>query len=114
MSTTRYDKFGRPAGYYNPIQGEPEPFLIDQITNADGSTVMYVCYYAADVTAIRRVVTTASGDIQVCVGWGAWEDRATIDYYPVNIVFVVDDETHELDSVEPAVDPVEPISDPAA
>lgn len=116
MSTTRYNRFGQPAGYTNPIEGSPEPYLIDQITNPDGSTVLYICYYETGdgPRAIRRVVTTASGDIQVCVGWGAWADRTTIDYYPVNIVFIVDDETKALDSVQPPVEPVDPIEDSAA
>ena len=111
MSTTRYDRYGRPAGYINPIEGAPEIYLAKQ-TDPDTT---YVCYYETgdDPRAIRRVVTTASGDIQVCVGWGAWEDRATIDYYPVNIVFIVDDETKALDSVQPPVEPVDPIEDPA-
>ena len=109
MSTTRYDKFGRAAGYYNPIEGKPEAYLIDQAN----STTQYICYYETgdDPRAIRRNMVDATGTTQqIAVGWGAWDDRATIDYYPVNTVFAVDDETKALVSVQPAVDPVSPLA----
>lgn len=105
MSTTRYDRYGRPAGYINPIEGAPEAYLVDQ-SNPD---LTYVCYYetGADPRAIRRVEkNTDTGVTRICVGWGAWADRATIDYYPVNSVFTVDDETKTLVSVAPYDTPV--------
>jgi len=107
MSTTRYDRYGRAAGYSNPIEGAPEPYVIDQAT----LTTQYICYYETDSAprAIRRVVTVA-GDTQVCVGWGAWANRASINYYPVNSVFTVNDETGALVSVAPYNTPVAPIS----
>ena len=100
MSIKRYDRYGRPAGYINPIEGAPEGYLIDQ-ANPDTT---YVCYYetGADPRAIRRIEKdTNTGITRISVGWGAWSDRATIDYYPVNSVFTVDDETKALVSVAP-------------
>ena len=105
MSTTRYDRYGRPAGYINPIDGAPEIYLIDNAT----STTSYACYYETGnrPRAIRRTVEV--GNItQQAVGWGAWEDRASIDYYPVNSVFAVNSETGALVSVSPYNTPVEP------
>ena len=103
MSTTRYDRYGRPAGYINPIEGAPEIYLAKQ---TDPNTT-YVCYYETgdNPRAIRRNVEL-DNITQVCVGWGACDDAETIDYYPVNTVFTVDDETKALVSVSPAVDPV--------
>lgn len=108
MSTTRYDRYGRPAGYINPIDNKVEAYLIEQAS----STTQYVCYYETgdQPRAIRRNMVDETGTLQqITVGWGAWDDRESIDYYPVNIVFIVDDETKALDSVQPSVSPVSPI-----
>ena len=102
-ATSRYDRFGRKAGYINPIEGAPEPYLID----AASSSTTYICYYETGdgPRAIRRIVEV-DGVTQICVGWGAWSARATIDYYPVNSVFTVVDETGALDHVDPYDTPV--------
>ena len=107
MSTTRYDRYGRAAGYSNPIEGAPEPYVVDQAN----VTTQYIWYYetGANPTAIRRVVTVA-GDTQVCVGWGPTANRTTINYYPINSVFTVNDETGALVSVAPNNTPVPPLS----
>lgn len=107
MSTTRYDRYGRPAGYQNPIEGKVEAYLVDKTSD----TTQYICYYetGSDPRAIRRIVK-ASGQTQICVGWGAWTDRTTIDYYPVNSVFTVNDDDKSLASVAPYNTPISPIS----
>lgn len=107
MSTTRYDRYGRPAGYISPIEGRVEAYLIAKAS----TTTQYICYFETgdDPRAIRRVVKT-SNQTQICVGWGAWADRESIDYYPINSVFTVDDETKALVSVAPYDTPVDPIS----
>ena len=108
MSTTRYDRYGRPAGYINPIEGKVEAYLIAQAS----STTQYMCYYETgnQPRAIRRIMVDETGSLQqIAVGWGAWSNRESIDYYPVNIVFVVNDETKALVSVQPSVSPVSPI-----
>ncbi len=104
MSTTRYDRYGRPAGYINPIEGAPEGYLIENNPN-----VQYICYYETgdQPRAIRRIMQDYSGTTQqIAVGWGAWADRETINYYPVNSVFIVDDDTKALSSVTPSNTPV--------
>ena len=103
MSTTRYDRFGRVIGA--PIECSPEGYLIDQ----SDANVTYVCYYETGTAprAIRRIEKdTNTGVTRVCVGWGAWSARASIDYYPINTVFTVDDETHAVVSVSPENTPV--------
>lgn len=111
MSTTRYDRYGRPAGYISPIEGAPEAYLILQAS----LTTQYICYYETGTAprAIRRVVTL-DNETQVCVGWGVWSDAATItanvDFYPVNSVFTVDNDSGEVVSVAPYNTPVAPIS----
>jgi len=107
MSTTRYDRYGRPAGYLNPVGVEPEPFEIRTV-----GTVQYIRYFVSDNTAgtgaIRRIATNAAETVQqVAVGWGVWGEEAGMDFYPVNSIFVVDDETHLLDHVEPYDTPVD-------
>ena len=104
MSTTRYDRYGRPAGYINPIEGAPEGYLIENNLNTQ-----YVCYYETgdQPRAIRRIMQDVTGSVQqIAVGWGAWADRESINYYPVNSVFIVDDESKALVSVSPNNTPV--------
>ena len=105
MSNTRYDRYGRATGYISPIEGAPEAYMIDQ----SNSNVTYVCYYETGDAprAIRRIEKdTATGVTRITIGWGAWNDRTTIDYYPVNSVFTVNDETKALESVAPYNTPV--------
>ena len=106
-STTRYDRFGRPAGYINPIAGAPEPYLIKTASD----TVSYVCYYetGTDPRAIRRISKSGT-QTQVAVTWGDWADPASNDFYPVNSIFTVDDETKALVSVSPYDTPVAALS----
>ena len=106
MSTTRYDRYGRPAGYINPIEGAPEPFEIRTV-----GTVQYIRYYTPDNSAgtgaIRRIATNAAETVQqIAVGWGVWGEESGMSFYPVNSVFVVNSETHALDHVEPTNTPV--------
>ena len=104
-NTTRYDRYGRPAGYISPIEGRVEPYLTDK---ADTSTT-YQCYYETgdDPRAIRRIKQVGTV-IQICVAWAAWSDRATATYYPVNTYFEVDNDTGAV------VYPTTPAPDPDA
>ena len=108
MSTTQFDKYGRPAGFISPIKGAPEPYRVFQTSQ----TTMYIFFFetGSDPTAVRRVVQLPGGATQVCTGWGTQENFAEVDYYPVNVVLTVDDDTKELVAVTPDVDPVPPIS----
>ena len=107
MSTTKFDRYGRPAGFYGNLIAEIEPFEINTVS----STLQYVRYFAPDnpagTQAIRRISTNESETVQqVAVGWGVWGQESEMDFYPVNSVFVVDDDTHLLSSVEPSNTPV--------
>ena len=52
------------------------------------ATVCYVCYYDTPIRAVRRI--TVTGTITtVEVAMGAWANRASLTYYPVNHVFEV-------------------------
>lgn len=109
MSTTRYDRYGRPAGFYGNLSAEIEPFEIKTVS----STLQYIRYFpssnSAGTEAIRRISTNESETVQqIAVGWGVWGSEEEMDFYPVNSVFVVDDETHLLTSVEPNNAPVNP------
>jgi len=108
MSTTRYDRYGRRAGYINPIEAKVEPFEINTVS----STLQYIRYYpstnSAGTQAIRRISTNESKTVQqVAVGWGVWGQESDMDFYPVNSVFVVNNETNQLDHVEPNDTPVD-------
>lgn len=93
MSTTRYDRYGRPAGYLNPINNEVDPYLVDK----SSATVTYVCFYETGTgpRAIHRIVKVGTVS-QVTVAWGAWSDRASLTYYPVNTYLEVDNDTGAL------------------
>lgn len=106
-STTRYDRFGRRVGCINSMIAQPDTYLLAQASE----TTKYLCYYetGSGPRAIWRIVKV-SGMTQICVGWGAWADRETIAYYPINSIFVVEDETQALVRVEPYNTPVEPIA----
>lgn len=106
MSTITYDRYGRRAGSVGPAEKAPDDYIIA----SPNATTNYICYYetGSDPRAIRRITKdTASGITQICVGWGAWSDRASLDYYPVNSIFVVDAETKALVSVSPVNTPVD-------
>ena len=54
MSTTRYDRYGRAAGYINPIEGAAEPYIVDQAS----LTTQYICYY--ETGSAPRAITLMS------------------------------------------------------
>lgn len=108
MSTTKYDRYGRPAGFYGNLSAEIEPFEINTVS----STLQYVRYFVPDnpagMQAIRRIATNESETVQqISVGWGVWGQEDQMDFYPVNSVFEVDDDTHQLVSVSPSDTPVD-------
>lgn len=76
------DCFGRRAGsadFRNPV--EPLPYLYD----AGGENgPAYVCFDEAPTRAIHRITTGSDGLKKVEFAYGAWADRATLTYQPVN------------------------------
>jgi len=93
MSTTKYDRYGRPAGFIPTINNEVDPYLVDKAS----ATVTYACFFETGTAprAIHRFVK-AGTVTQVTVAWGAWSDRASLTYYPINTYLEVDNETGAL------------------
>ena len=60
---------------------EPLPYQVD-----DQGDVTYVCFFDTPKRAIHRIK-----DGKVEVAYGAWADRATLTYGPVNELITVED-----------------------
>ena len=86
MSTVYYDRYG---GYQGENPAPPIEKLAYIVENAGGG-VTYVCYTPDDNNGkrvIKRITEASSGGVTTTTiehGYGAWADRATIDYYPIN------------------------------
>lgn len=63
---------------YNVPSGAIEPY----ITLVDGDTT-YICFFNTPERAIHRI-TNASGTTTKEKAYGAWDDRASLDYIPIN------------------------------
>lgn len=96
-STTKYDRYGRQAGYINPINNAVEAYLTFKAP--DGT--IYQCFYetGSDPRAISRI-KRVGGLTQITIAWGVWvadaETLAALTFYPPNNYFEVDDETGAL------------------
>ena len=66
-----------------------------------GTGVKYMCYNDKPQRAIQRITKTKVGTVtttKIENAFGAWEDRATLEYFPVNdpiIVNTADEENEE-------------------
>lgn len=93
----RYDRYGRPAGYINPINNQVDPYIVYKAP--DGT--VYECFFetGGNPRAIWRIVKSG-GITQVTIAWGVWQADATalaaLTYYPPNDYFEVNDETGAL------------------
>lgn len=78
-----YDHFGNRMSSVNFIHNrggrDPEPYMVDESTA--GTT--YICYANTAKRAIRRI-TEAGGVTTVEWAYGAWEQRASLEYVPIN------------------------------
>lgn len=89
----RFDRYGRPAGYINPINNQVDPYL--SFKSADKTTT-YQCFFetGSAARAIWRIKKVGSL-IQICITWGVWTtDEATLEsytWYPVNDYFELTD-----------------------
>ena len=84
MATVKYDRYGRQAGQIDPLEGIPEPYLVDRVSAA----LTYICYYNTNPRAVRRI-TVVDTLTTVEVAYGDWDNRENLTYYPVNHVFEV-------------------------
>ena len=98
MSTTKYDRYGRPAGFIGNINNQVDPYLT--LKSADKTTT-YQCFFETG-SAKRAIwrVRKVGNLMQICITWAVWTtDEATLagyDWFPVNDYFEVDNETGAL------------------
>ena len=96
-STTRYDRYGRPAGYINPINNQVDAYLVYKAP--DGT--VYQCFFetGSEPRAIWRIAKNG-GLTQITIAWGVWQADATalaaLTYFPPNDYFEVNNETGAL------------------
>ena len=81
------DAWGRPS--YNPHYKDsavkPTAYQVDAATS--GTT--YIRFSDSPKNAIQKIVD-ADGVTTITVAFGAWADRATLDYHPVNKPTLID------------------------
>ena len=99
MSTTKYDRYGRPAGYLSSINNQVDAYL----TFTPDKFTIYQCFFetGSNARAIWRIKKSADGlTQQITITWDVWvEDTETLEgytWYPVNDYFEVDNETGAL------------------
>ena len=107
--TTRYDRYGRSAGYISPLNNQVDAYL----TFTPDKFNIFQCFFetGSDPRAIWHIQKSADGKTQrITIAWDVWvEDAATLaayTWFPVNDYFEVDDVTGEL--VHPT-DPAPPL-----
>ena len=97
MSTTKYDRYGRPAGYINPINNQVDPYLV--FKTPDG--IVYECFFETGSAkrAIWRTVKVG-GITQITIAWDVWTADAAalaaLTFFPPNDYFEVNDDTGAL------------------
>lgn len=78
-----FDNFGRSIHFVSYRRGELEPYIVEEA----GNGVTYICYDDGAKRAVRRITETTANGVTTTVievAYGAWADRATLDYHPVN------------------------------
>lgn len=81
MAKVIYDQYGRRPGdrHYGNNANPPLVHIADEST----AGVTYLCFFGTAARAIHRVTETA-GITTLERAWGAWADRATLTYTPIN------------------------------
>lgn len=72
------DNIGNIRSYARFIP-EPLPYIVDASTEG----VTYICFDAGAKRAIRRI-TESDGVTTIEWAWGAWANRASLSYVPIN------------------------------
>lgn len=87
MSETTYrNQWGQNLGIIHALPTEPKPYMIEDA----GGGVTYICYFPDDADgkrAIKRITQVIEGGATTTTvehAYGAWADRATLTYYPIN------------------------------
>jgi len=97
MATNYYDRWGNLQGEIPSAPGRTLPYMVEDT----GTGVKYMCYNDKPQRAIQRITKTKVGTVtttKIENAFGAWEDRATLEYFPVNdpiIVTTADEENEE-------------------
>ena len=112
MSTTRYDRYGREAGYINPINNAIDAYM----TYTPDKFNIFQCFFETGSAprAIWHIKKSADGKTQqITITWGVWvEDAATLatyTWFPVNNYFEIDDSTGAIvhpTTPAPDIDPI--------
>lgn len=77
-----FDRWGNWQGDLASAPGRTVPYII-----SEEGEYTYICYTNTPIRGIRRVHKTQSGGVKTTTvenAVGAWEDRASLTYYPVN------------------------------
>lgn len=86
MATNYYDRWGNLQGEIPSLPGKIIPYISEQA----GGGVTYNRFFPDDAQgkcAIQRITETSSGGVKTQTfehTYGAWADRATLTYYPIN------------------------------
>lgn len=77
-----FDRWGNWQGDISSAPGRTVPYIVSEEGN-----VIYICYDNKPIRGIKRITKTQSGAIKTTtieIAVGAWDDRATLNYVPVN------------------------------
>ena len=91
---TYYDRYGRSMGSVPSLPGKIVPYISEQA----GGGITYNRFFPDDSNgkcAIQRVTEESSGGTKTQTfehTYGAWDDRATLTYYPINQAIPVTEE----------------------
>jgi hypothetical protein len=85
MATTYFDRYGNYQGEIPSLPGEILPYIVEEA----GGGVTYICYFpdtgsGVGVKRITEVGTEGATTTTIEHAFGAWSDRATLTYYPIN------------------------------
>ena len=93
MATVYYDRWGGLQGA-NPA---PPIEKLAYIVEDAGGGITYICYTPDDANGkrvIERITKVSSGGVTTTTiehAYGAWADRASLTYYPINEAIPVEE-----------------------
>lgn len=87
MKQVLIDCFGRPSYNPNYKNGGNKPSAYQVAQGEDGVT--YIRFSDSPKNAIQKI-TESDGVTTITVAFGNWDDRATLEYQPVNKPMLID------------------------
>ena len=93
MATKFFDRYGNCQGDIPSLPGEIIPYIVEDA----GGGITYICYFPDDGSgvAVKRITESSSGGATTTTiehAYGAWADRASLTYYPINQAIPVEEE----------------------